>query len=197
VKFLTIGLGVLSCLGTLGTFYFGWKTVLLQRLRNSLTWKDIESGSLFLLREAEKRFRPEVLLTTSGPGAIVANLAMSQARRFYPIYTIMLEDKRSGAFKLKPKGHVELSTHKWLIHLPEQLCQEVNKRVLIMDDCVMSGDVQAAICGFLETKGFPRKNIFFATLVCSQIASETKKAPNLHWHLNPHKDLFFPWGRWF
>lgn len=197
MRFLTITLGVLSLLGTFGTFYFGWKTVLLQRLRNSLTWREVESGSLFLLREAEKRFRPDILLTTSGPGAIVANLAMCQTRRFYPIYTAILEDNRSTRFKLKPKGHVELSTHKWIIHLPEQLCIESDKRILIIDDCVMSGDVQAAICGFLESRGFPKKNIFFATLVCSQIASETKRTPNLHWRLNPDKDLFFPWGRWF
>jgi hypoxanthine phosphoribosyltransferase len=194
---LTICLGVLSVLGTAGTFYFGWKAGLLQRLRNSLTWQQVASGSLYLLREAEKQFRPDILLTTSGPGAIVANLAMSQARKFYPIYTIILEDRRSGRFKLKPKGHEELFTPKWVIHLPEQLCQETDKRILIIDDCVMSGDVQRAICEFLEAKGFPKKKIFFATLVCSQIATETEKAPNLYWQINSHKDLFFPWGRWF
>src|SRR5258708_25569818 len=104
MRVLTIALGIWSFIGTVGTFYFGWRTGVVERMRNSLTWKEVESGSLYLLREAEKKFRPDMLLTTSGPGAIVANLAMSQARRFYPIYTIILEDRRAGSFKLKPKG---------------------------------------------------------------------------------------------
>lgn len=194
---LTILLAVLSVLGTVGTFYFGARSMRLERLKNSLTWKEVETGSLDLLRKAEATFKPDILLMTSGPGAIVASLAMIQARRFFPIYTAILEDKRSALFQCKPKGHIQLFTRKWVIHLPEQLCKEAAKRIMIIDDCVISGDVQTAVCEFLEKNGFPKKNIFFATLVCSQIAIDTNKAPDLHWYTNPHKDLFFPWGRWF
>jgi hypothetical protein len=169
----------------------------LERIRNSLDWKEVECGSLHLLKKAEGVFRPDILLMTSGPGAIIASLAMIQARRFFPVYTAILEDKRSESFQCKPKGHIKLSTRKWVIYLPEQLCDETDKRIMIIDDCVISGDVQTAICEFLEHKGFPKNNIFFATLVCSQIAIESNKAPNLYWYVNPHKDLFFPWGRWF
>jgi len=193
----TIILAVLTILGTVGTFYFGARSMKLERLKNALTWKEVESGSLDLMKKAEAKFKPDILLMTSGPGAIVASLAMIQTRRFFPIYTAILEDKRSAPFQCQPKGHIKLSTRKWVVHLPEQLRNETHKRILVMDDCVISGDVQTAICEFLEENGFPKKNIFFATLVCSQIAIDTNKAPDLHWYTNPHKDLFFPWGKWF
>ena len=194
---VTIVLSILTVLGTIGTFYFGYKSVRLERMKNSLTWREVESGALHLLKKAEATFKPDILLMLSGPGAIITSLGMIQARRFYPVYTAMLEDKRGTLFQCKPKGHIEIATRKWIIHLPEQLFAETDKRIMIIDDCVISGDVQTSMCDFLEKKGFPKENIFFATLVCSQIAIEANKAPDLYWYLNPHKDLFFPWGRWF
>ena|SRR2546423_2467872 len=194
---ITVLLSIVSVLGTIGTFYFGIKSNRLEKQRYSLTWKEVETGSLQLLRESESKFHPDILLMISGPSAIVASLAMIQSRQFFPVYTAVLENKRELLFKYKPKGHTEISTTKWNIYLPEQLCREVDKRILVIHDCVMSGDVQATICHFLLEKGFPRDHIFLATLVCSELAFESKKAPDYHWYKNPHKDLYFPWGRWF
>ena len=143
---ITIVLAVVSVLGTIGTFYFGARSVRLERIKNSLTWKEVESGSLDLLNRAEAAFKPDILLMTSGPGAIIASLAMIQARRFFPVYTAILEDKRSARFHCEPKGHFKVFTKKWIVHLPEQLCNEVDKRIMVIDDCVISGDVQTAIC---------------------------------------------------
>src|SRR5260221_12151740 len=75
---LTIGLAILSILGTVRTFYFGYRTTKLERIKNSLTWKDVQSGSLELLQKTDKIFHPDILLMTSGPGTIVASLAIIQ-----------------------------------------------------------------------------------------------------------------------
>lgn len=169
----------------------------LARIKDSLSWKQVESGSFELLKKGDKVFRPDILLMTSGPGAIVASLAMIQLRRFLPVYTAILEDKRGTLFQHPPKGHIEISTSKWNMYLPEQLSDETDKRIMIIDDCVMLGDVHTALREYLQETGFLRENIFFATLVCSQLAIDSSKAPDLYSFINPHKDLFFPWGRWF
>jgi hypoxanthine phosphoribosyltransferase len=193
---LTILLSVIGILGTVGTFYFGIESLRLKWARNSITWKEIERGTADIFKKADKDFQPEILLTMSGPGAIITSLAMIQSGRFLPVYTIILEDKTGYSFKDKPKGYIPISTHKWNLYVPEQILNETSKRVMVIDDCVMTGDIKAVVCEFLEDHHFPKENIFFAVLVCSQIAVTTSKAPHLHWRLS-HGDFYFPWGKWY
>lgn len=194
---ITIILAAIGVAGTVGTFYFGLKSFRLERARNSFTWDDVETGALDILKRAEKDFRPHILLMVSGPGGIVTSLAMVRSGRYYPVYTAMLEDKRGPLFPSKPAGYTEVSTQKWNIYLPNILSGENEKRVLIIDDCVMSGDLQAAVRRFLLDHGFAKQNIFFATLICSKIAMQSNKAPDIYWYLNPHGEFYFPWGSWF
>lgn len=194
---VTLILGIISVLGTLGTFYFGFKSVRLDRAKRSFEWKDIKNGAIDVLKAAEKTFHPDCLLMMSGPGAIVASIAMVETGRAIPAYLAMLEDRRGPLFKFKPYGHTVISTKKWNIYIPDQLLNEKDKRVMIIDDCVLSGDLQTTVCRFLEENDFPRQNIFLTAVVCSRIAIEANKSPDLYWYLNPHADFYFPWGRWF
>jgi hypothetical protein len=151
---------------------------------------------LDILKKAERDFKPELLLMMSGPGGIVTNLAMVKSGRFYPIYTAMLENKKIPTFSFAPKGYTKISTKKWNIYLPDVIFEESSKRILIIDDCVMSGDVQSTVRNFFSDKGISETNFMFASLVCSKIAQPASKAPEIYGYLNPHGEFYFPWGEW-
>ena len=73
--------------------------------------------------------------------------------------------------------HALVSTEKFNIYIPKTLCVDTSKKVLILQDCVITGDSLAGMVRFLEASGFSRTNICTATLVCSQIALESKEGP--------------------
>lgn len=193
---LTIILGIVGLLGTIGTFYFGFKTLYLEKRRRSFSWQEVQTGTSEFLKEIIEVFKPDALVSMSGPGSIIANLGMSELKKFYPLYTLMMEDLKNKGFSFKPKGYETITTTKWRIHIPKQLLNEKDKKILILDECTMSGDTNFQVKKFLVENGHEEKNIYHASLVCSEVANFSNKAPNKYWYLNPHSEFYFPWGRW-
>ena len=193
----TIIATAVGLLGSIGTFYFGLRTVRLERARIFFTWADVERGASDLLKSVDKVFQADVLLMTSGPPAIVGSIAMVQSDRYLPVYLGIQEDKRGPLFACPPSDHAIVATEKFNIYIPKTLCADTSKKVIIFQDCVISGDSLVGLVRFLEDAGFARNNICTASLVCSQIALDSGKGPDMHWYATPHSEFNFPWGKWY
>ena len=194
---LTMILSTIGVIGTFGTFYFGHKSILLEKKKKSLNWSQIESAMGELLRDSIHKFNPDAIVFLSGPSAIVANIGFVKLRYFIPTYLIMIEDSKKSPFTKKVNNYIEFSCSRWTLYLPSQLITKKNNRILIISDCVISGDTASSIKKLFIENGFKKNNLYYSTLVCSQVALDSNKAPDYYWYINPHADFYFPWGRWF
>lgn len=188
-------------IGALGIFvgvYFGIENRRLSRERRTFSWQDVERGASYLLRRAEEVFKPDIVVMVSIEGAILAGIAMTRFTRLMPTYLAMLENKTGRRFEpgVTPKDHSVVSTEKWNVYIPNQICKEHDRRVLLIDDRVITGNIQREIRIFLEGNGFKRENIFFASLVCASTAIISNNAPDLYYFKNPHEEFYFPYGSW-
>jgi adenine/guanine phosphoribosyltransferase-like PRPP-binding protein len=193
---LNITLAVIGVLGTIGTFYFGIKSLRLERQRRSFTWRDIQIGATELLRREIQHFRPDLMLVPSGPGAAVASIAMTELRHFIPTYTIVLRNP-SEPFHGDLKDCYQTKSGRWEIFIPKSVLTDKTRRILVFDDCVMTGDTLSAIRQLIESKGIDAAQLRCICLVCSRIAADGNKSPDAFWHQHDDAEFYFPWGKWY
>lgn len=70
-------LGLVGLFGTIGTFYFVFKSLYLEKSRKSFSWQEVQTESSEFLKNILNEFHPDSLVSMSGPGSIIVNLAMS------------------------------------------------------------------------------------------------------------------------
>jgi hypoxanthine phosphoribosyltransferase len=197
MDWLNIGLGLLGVIGTAGTFYFGLKVISLERQRYRFSWGDVESASAKLSAKCIRRFKADAILTFSGPGQIAAGLAMLDAGRLIPVYTIIdIYSEDGGRFPAIP-GYIPIKTTRWKSFVPEALRGISDKRLAIIDDCTVTGDTLIELLGILQGFGFSRDRVITGVLVCSQLAVEANKAPDVYGYCVEHASYHFPWGERF
>lgn len=93
-------------------------------------------------------------------------------------------------------GYAPLETTKWHVLVPETLKLFSDKKLLIVDDLTMSGDAMLSLKQhMIGVFGFSDRNVMTCTLVTSETAVRTKKAPSFYWKAVEHHDFFFPWGK--
>jgi len=185
---------VIGIAGLLGTLYFGLKSIYLQRKIKRFEWGDIEAGVRYLSKEVSSRFDPELILTISAPGAIVANLFVTHRSEITPVYiriTLKKEDPRSLSFTT---DHHIIVTSKWRIAVPNALLRHNDKKLLILDGSVITGDAMDNLLKLLNENGFDRGNILTAALITSDVARSSNKGPDITWQEVPGSDAYLPWG---
>src|ERR1051325_150728 len=116
---LTLFFGILGAIGV----YLTWRSLRQPReLRYS--WEDIHRGVEDLCRKvADSNWKPEILVTVTGSGAIVANLFMKTINERLPIYGVMLEDPRKP-WVYTPPEHRKVRAGRWTVNVPESLLHE-------------------------------------------------------------------------
>jgi hypothetical protein len=189
---------LIGVLGIIVAFYFGIKSLRLSREKRTFSWHEVERGATYLLRKAEEVFHPQIIMMISIESAIITGIAMTKFPRLLPTYLVMLENKTGRKFDptVIPKDHSPIETSKWNIYIPNQVCKEHDKRILIIDDRVLTGNIQREMRKFLESKGFKKENIMFISLVCASTAITSNNAPDLYYYKNPYEEFDFPYGSW-
>lgn len=180
--------------GLVGTIHFGLKSTNLQRRLRRFEWGDVEVGVKYLAKEVGDRFKPDLIFTISAPGGIVSNLFVTYRQELTPVYigiTLKKGDSRSLAFAT---DHFVLSTSKWRIAVPESLLRHHDKKILILDGSVVTGDALTNLVSLLEQRGFQRENILTAALITTEVACRSDKGPDVYWLRVPDFDLYLPWG---
>ena len=134
--------------------YFGLENRRLQRRLRRFEWSDVEIGVKHLVKEVKGRSEIDIILAFSAPGAIVANFFVAQRPELIPIYggiTLRRSDHR--LMPLQVDHHV-LSTSKWKIAIPESFLRQKDRRVLVIDDAVVTGDAMSNVLNLLVERGF-------------------------------------------
>lgn len=195
MTWLNILLGILTVLGVIGTFYFGLKTRSLRKEIRRFTWDDIHMAARNQIIEAIRKFYPEMIVTMAGPGAIVSNIAMQEVKDYLPIFTIEARHPDAPEFPIKLPDHYKVSTSRWIYYVPEDIFGYIDRRVLLFDDCAVTGDTLQGVVGLLVERGFSRDNIFTSALVTTETAVDSGKAPDIYTYVVPDGNFYMPWGR--
>ncbi|MFE3846179.1 phosphoribosyltransferase family protein [Thermoplasmatota archaeon] len=191
VTYISIIIGIL---GIIGTFYFGFKSVYLQQKIKKYDWKDVEIGIEEISNKIFKKFQPDVLLSLSGPGSIVANLMLTKTAKFIPLYVGISKKINSKDFTFEPQKMKTITTTRWKTYIPDEIFKLNNKRIVIIEDAVITGDTLNKLVNVLIKNGIKRKNILTISLFTTELAVSSNKGPNIYWIKQKDSDFYLPWG---
>lgn len=187
-------------LGTTTVVGFGlaiWQAVRAEQLNKrerDLDWPRFRSAASDLARSIDRSdFMPDVILALSERGAMVAHLVARELRRQVPIVTVAYLGRPDGDLDLP--GYEPIRGTKAVVFLPERLVELRGKRLLLLDDFVMSGDGLRTVIATLVAQGHDPKDLRSGAVVATKISIASKKGPDYHGRETTGFDFYFPWGR--
>lgn len=148
----------------------------------------------------EKDFAPQIIVTMSGPGSIVACYLSSLTSGDTPVFVAITFPLLKGstepvtdAFEMfsrfaEKDGWQKISTEKWNIFLPPLLFEfPAGTRVLIFDDKVITGSAQRALEAVLVARGYEVRR--------AAVFSSSAQAASMHWvGKSIDTEFHMPWG---
>jgi hypoxanthine phosphoribosyltransferase len=174
-----------------------WQTMRaeqLNRRQRDLDWPRFRSAASDLARSIDRSdFMPDVILALSERGAMVAHLVARELRSQVPIITAAYLGKPDDTLHLP--GFDALRGTKAVTFLPGRLAELRDRRVLLLDDFVMSGDGLATVVRALRDRGFAAERIRSGAVVATRLAIANKKGPDYWGRETRDFDFYFPWGR--
>jgi hypoxanthine phosphoribosyltransferase len=193
---LTIIFGLASVASILVAIYYSRKNAKLIKTRYRYSWTDIHQGVWGLLEMIRKRgITPEIVVTVTGSGAVVANLFTKLYGRRLPSYHVMLEDP-DDPWGYTPKGHLRREPGRWVIHIPEAILGEPrDKSVLVLDSSFFNGYTIKAVRDFLVSNGFKSVTVACLLRVDPPPAGAVAFLPEIDYYKNPANEFYYPWGR--
>lgn len=188
---------ILSCTTILGFGLAVWQAMRaeqLNRRQRDLDWPRFRNAASDLARSVDRSgFMPDLILAISDRGAIVAHLVARELRRQIPIITVGYLDSPNDHFVMP--GFAALTGTKTTAFLPEALQELHDRKVLLVDDFVMSGDGLMRVTSQLLKYGFEADRIKTGAVVATRLAIANRKGPNYFAREARDYDFFFPWGR--
>lgn len=186
-------LGLTTLLGFGLAIWQAMRAEQLNRRQRDLDWPRFRNAASDLARSIDRSgFMPDFILSISDRGAIVGNLVARELRRQIPIITVGYLDQ-TEAFPIP--GFLTLHGTKATTFLPEGLKDLRDKRVLLLDDFVMSGDGMQRVKSQLLEYGFAADCIRSGSVVATKISTANSKGPDFFAREARDIDFFFPWGR--
>jgi hypoxanthine phosphoribosyltransferase len=185
---------IIGVIGAIVAIYYGRKAISLDRKLNRFNWMDIENGVKALSRKVKKDFKPDLIFSLSGSPSIVSNLFIKQSEFYVPILTGISIYNNDSLQTPKILNYRIIESKKWHTYIPEELKNHKHKKILIIDDIVLSGDTLEKIKTMLLEFGFKSENIRSASLFCTDIAIESAKCPDHFWYKTNNHNFFLPWG---
>lgn len=141
------------------------------------------------------RYRPDAVVCFRGPSTIVASIVIELAHYVAPLYVVgIAKATDESAFSGVP-GYKYMETTKWHLYIPESLFAVPSRRLLLIDDCVISGDSLHALRTILIQSGYQKENIQTASIICTNVAKETKKSPDHCYFFLENTTFHLPWGK--
>lgn len=195
---ISIIASIFGIVGTISSIYFQRKTKKIEAKMSKFDWQDIELGVEALCKEISSDFNPELILCAStGAAGIVANLFYLLSDKYIPViygsskkrgnkFTVPVEDNRQYFYK----------TGKWETYVSNEIEKYKDRKILIIEDVVLSGDSLLEEKKLLVQCGYKEENIRAAAVFVSNIAISSKKEPDYYWFkLEESSKYYYPWGR--
>jgi hypoxanthine phosphoribosyltransferase len=172
----------------------------LKRAPVSLSWFDVPNAAKHLAKEVRRaEFSPDVIFTPDIKGGIIAQMVeedlVKQDNRIPTLVGIVVaKGGRKISDSDSPESFVHFSTDNWELYVPKELFSDVNRKILIIDDFCMTGNLLYTLRANLVGQGVPKDNIKIACVVTTKIARETRNLPNYFWKETTESFHYFPWG---
>ncbi|MCI4066371.1 hypothetical protein MRQ36_28985 [Micromonospora sp. R77] len=174
-----------------------WQTLRaeqLNRRQRDLQWPQFRGAVSDLARSIDRSdFIPEVIVALSDRGAMVAHLVVRELRKQLPIITVGYLGSSADSVELP--GYKALAGAKSSVYLPDRLAELNHRRVLLVDDFVMSGDGLIRARSEMFSSGFTAERVRSASVVATRLSIVNKKGPDFYAREVRDFDFRFPWGR--
>ncbi len=182
---------IIGIIGVVVSVYYGIKSKRLEERIRRFSWDDVSDAIEYIYRHGILGYKPDLILTVSMPGTIVASLVAARKGSYLPFFSSRPYPKRKA-----PSGgdHV-VETTKWTIELPAEIFAHKDMRVLVIDGAVLTGDTLNSVSQYLTNNGFQRSKIKWATLVATDLAIQSGKGPDFYKFRVADPNVYLPWGR--
>ena len=186
-------LGITTVLGFGLAVWQATRAEQLNKRQRDLDWPRFRNAASDLARSVDRSgFMPDFILSISDRGAMVGHLVARELRRQIPIITVGYLDQEE---EVSIPGFLTLRGTKATTFLPDGLKGLKGKRVLLVDDFVMSGDGLLRVKDQLLDYGFAKDSIKSGAVVATKVSVANKKGPDFFAREARDFDFFFPWGR--
>lgn len=159
----------------------------------TLSWSDMQSAAKYIAKKTRREFMPDYMITPGQKGGIFAYLISEYYPHEMPIVTGYMISRHEESPSISDDNFL-IENHKWYVVLPKEILQWTDRKVLIVDDCVMGGVFMGKLKQILFDSGYSPDNVRTCAIVTSQFAVNQERAPDYYWK-EAVSDFFFPWGR--
>ncbi len=190
--------GGFTVVGFFFSFYFGLKSIRLEKQKKSLNFQEmLLSANELKSRLTADDFVPEIIFTPGLRGATFANLLEDEfTTNTRPVIVgITFFEKDGLNFFGQPEGYEVIETERWQLFIPKLLFTQKDKKMLIVDDFALTGDFLQILKKQLAERGFIKDRIRTATIATTTVAIISKNGPDYYWYTAHDDAFFFPWGR--
>lgn len=172
--------------------------------RNEVTmvqWEQALGTLHHLYRDIEATFRPDLIITMSGPGSWAAFYCMSLRPRNAPTIAAVTFPRRDSAQSelsdfeqaIDSQAWIRLDTDRWHILIPNIFLKlRKDAKILIFDDRVLTGNSQRELKSLLANMGF--KEVKTAALFSKKSAADARLSLDFVGHVFDG-DFETPWGK--
>jgi hypoxanthine phosphoribosyltransferase len=193
---------ILAVIGIVLTFYFGRKTLKLEKEKITLDWEDVEIATTDLSSSIKEKFKPDIIFIPDMKDGTIGHMIksyLSTESFTIPIMVGILvwknvPEKSEIPEFIKP-SYDNCETKKWRAYIPKEIIKYKEKKVLIIDDYVLSGDFAGELRQWFRTNGFEENNIKFASIITTSVANADANAPDFFWKETETLNFYFPWGK--
>jgi hypoxanthine phosphoribosyltransferase len=168
----------------------------LQKKNKIISWEQVELATYQLAKQLERdtaKFKPDFIFTPGQRGGFFAYLLLTKYYKGYniPVFTGYM--RRKGADLAVPEAKESYicyteKDNKWYILFPKELQKRSNQKILIVDDCINTGDAMNMVKNWLYQADYKEENI----KTCVIITIDTDIA-DYYWDKGKQNEFHFLW----
>lgn len=196
----------LSCF-FLGEFSARWRDRRRERIererankQNRYTWEDFVEGADKVGKRLVSQFKPDVVISFAGPGAVFANLVLAKTLNrkslsATKLYMGRFLDKNTSPDAAISEEYDIVTGERLHVLLPKSLQQgDRSWKILILDETVTTGSSMRAIRKYFNDLGY--RNIRAGCLVCCDAAKLVDPhTVDFAAYSNVGNAFVLPWGK--
>lgn len=193
IGMISLFIGIVGAIST-------YKSYLKERRLKSISWEDINNGIKYIWKQLHKiDFKPDFLIAPGADGGIVAYILSE-----YFDYDVFIDVgytiyNNSTSFDFySEKQYTLINTNRLRVFLSktiQDMPNKENKKILIIDTFVLTGDFNSHLLKLLLEYGYSKENIMVCCIAVTKVATSSSKAPNIYWKIVDNEDFYFPWGK--
>jgi len=194
---------IIAIFGVISTIFFGRKTSKLEKEKITLEWQDLETAAKDLAINIQKKFTPDIIFIPDSKDGTIVHMIKTQLStelKTIPIMVGILIWKNEEGEKPNLTDYLQpfydvCESKKWCAYIPKEITMYKDKKILIVDDIVFTGDLCSKLKDWFHENKFVANNVKFACIVSTRIANESANLPDYYWKEIDSFDFYFPWGK--